>query len=405
MLRQSLVGTLEVAAQFSVGSKEEGSLSSSAASQQIECLLEGCEVILVDLESTPDMYYPRPANQQQQQQTLPARWWVNAYCFLHRRLELYVVGTLNFFVGIPICLIVAGLLIYFSFWARTLMLLYLAYSFTIGKVTKYPVARRSFFCQNIAWRYYRDYFPIRMCVSEEAKKAFDPSRNYIFGYHPHAVHAFGAFCAFGGDGCGFEGHLPGIKPHLQTLRINFFIPFWRELKGLGLGDASSRCLQKTLTSGPGESVLLVVGGAQESLLSRPHTNHLVLHKRKGFVRIALQSGASIVPVFAFGETSNFTTRSAATDSQTFVWRMAMKLKKIFGFTIPMIKGRGLMGMVPLRKPVHIVIGTPIHLPRVEIPSAELIDEFHGKYVAGLRGLYDEYCGVYDLGSEGLNIVA
>lgn len=35
---------------------------------------------------------------------------------------------------------------------------------------------------------------------------------------------------------------------------------------------------------------LAVGGAEESLLSRPRTLDLVLKKRQGFVRIALQSG-------------------------------------------------------------------------------------------------------------------
>lgn len=35
---------------------------------------------------------------------------------------------------------------------------------------------------------------------------------------------------------------------------------------------------------------LAVGGAEESLLSRPRTLDLVLKKRQGFVRIAVQAG-------------------------------------------------------------------------------------------------------------------
>jgi 2-acylglycerol O-acyltransferase 2 len=60
-------------------------------------------------------------------------------------------------------------------------------------------------------------------------------------------------------------------------------------------------------SGPGQSILLAVGGANESLLSTPKTYDLVLKRRKGFVRIALRTGAAIVPCIAFGETNLYPT--------------------------------------------------------------------------------------------------
>lgn len=41
---------------------------------------------------------------------------------------------------------------------------------------------------------------------------------------------------------------------------------------------------------PGRAVALAVGGAEESLLSCPRTMELVLKKRQGFVRIAVQAG-------------------------------------------------------------------------------------------------------------------
>ena len=50
---------------------------------------------------------------------------------------------------------------------------------------------------------------------------------------------------------------------------------------------------------PGRAVALAVGGAEESLLSRPRTLNLVLKKRQGFVRVALQAG--LMAVFAFKE--------------------------------------------------------------------------------------------------------
>jgi 1-acyl-sn-glycerol-3-phosphate acyltransferase len=50
---------------------------------------------------------------------------------------------------------------------------------------------------------------------------------------------------------------------------------------------------------------LVVGGTAESLYVRPHTMDLVLKRRKGFVRIAAETGASLVPVICFGENDLF----------------------------------------------------------------------------------------------------
>lgn len=56
--------------------------------------------------------------------------------------------------------------------------------------------------------------------------------------------------------------------------------------------------------------MLAIGGATESLYCKPHTCDLVLHRRKGFVRIAVQTGASLVPVLNFGENELYNTYRA-----------------------------------------------------------------------------------------------
>ena len=43
-------------------------------------------------------------------------------------------------------------------------------------------------------------------------------------------------------------------------------------------------------SGPGNAVVIVIGGATESLEAQPHEYVVYLSKRKGFVRKALQHG-------------------------------------------------------------------------------------------------------------------
>jgi 2-acylglycerol O-acyltransferase 2 len=72
----------------------------------------------------------------------------------------------------------------------------------------------------------------------------DPSKNYVFGYHPHGtvtkkkieafIHiqgiiSFGAVVNFGTDSTGFDELFPGISMHLLTLTPNFRMPFLREI--------------------------------------------------------------------------------------------------------------------------------------------------------------------------------
>lgn len=70
-----------------------------------------------------------------------------------------------------------------------------------------------------------------------------PSRNYIFGYHPHGIFCFGAFCNFGTEATGFSKKFPGIKPSLATLAGNFRFPVLRDyLMSGGTADLSIRFL-------------------------------------------------------------------------------------------------------------------------------------------------------------------
>lgn len=43
----------------------------------------------------------------------------------------------------------------------------------------------------------------------------------------------------------------------------------------------------------------------QSLYAAPGKHDLVLSRRKGFVKIALRTGASLVPVYCFGEQNTF----------------------------------------------------------------------------------------------------
>lgn len=334
----------------------------------------------------------------------PSYWRTFVDTPWERLMQVLIVGFFNFFVGCPLFFIFTVLLVLFSTWKlRLFILLYFIYIFSpLGK-PKFPVRSKKWYKSLSSWKFFRDYFPVRQIIPPEVQKQFDPLKNYLFCYHPHAIHAFGAIATFGGESNGLSSYLPGLQFHLQTLSINFFIPFWREMCMLaGLGDASSACIRATLRSGPGKCVALVIGGAEESILARPRTNDLVLKKRKGFVKMALETGSSLVPVYGFGETNNYESLSCVNHPTYHSWQQ--KIKRYTKLTLPGIAGRGPFGVWPLRRPIFVVFGAPIDVPKIPSPTETDIEFYHQKYVAKLLALYDEYCGVYDVGCQKIRIL-
>ena len=73
---------------------------------------------------------------------------------------------------------------------------------------------------------------------------------------------------------------------------------------LGIRPVSRESITRLLQSG--KSVVLVPGGVQEIQHMRPGAEVLFLKRRYGFVKLAIQSGAPLIPVFAFGQSQVYT---------------------------------------------------------------------------------------------------
>ena len=142
--------------------------------------------------------------------------------------------------------------------------------------------------------------------------------------------------------------------------------------------------------------MLVVGGAPESLNSDKHKIRLVLNRRKGWIKIALRYGVSLVPTFTFGEA--FIYDQLPNPEGSLIRRVQDYLQNIMGFAPVMFFGRGIFqynfGILPRRKPMTLVVGAPIKVDKVAEPSSEQINSLHKKYVDELVKLYEEYNPVY-----------
>lgn len=247
------------------------------------------------------------------------------------------------------------------------------------------------------WRLFAGYFPAKL------HKTFNlpPNRKYILGYHPHGIISHGAWCAFATNALGFAEKFPGITNSLLTLDSNFRLPFYRDwILAMGIRSVSKDSIRNILSKGgpkndgQGRAVTIVIGGARESLEAQPGTLRLILKGRKGFIKMALRTGADLVPIIGFGENDLYDQLSPKT--HPMVHKIQMILLKVFKFTIPALHGRGLLnydvGLMPYRRAVNIVVGRPIEINETygEQPPQEVIDRYHELYVEEVERLYAAY---------------
>ncbi|TKR57498.1 hypothetical protein L596_030753 [Steinernema carpocapsae] len=241
-----------------------------------------------------------------------------------------------------------------------------------------------------------EYFPLKLIKTAE----LSPEHNYIFGSHPHGIMCWGSFTAMATEGAGFGKIFPGITPSLATLDINFWLPLRRDL-GLAFGciTASKESIAYQLTRDKGgRAVMIVLGGTEEALEAQEHNYSLILKRRKGFVRLALENGAHLVPTYSFGENSLYT--QIVHKQGTWVRTLQTKMKEITGFAIPHFNGRRIFnysfGVLPYRKPINIVFGAPIPVQKVANPTEEQVQEVHDKYCEALMKLFDDHKANYGI---------
>ena len=126
---------------------------------------------------------------------------------------------------------------------------------------------------------------------------------------------------------------------------------------------------------------LICGGLRESLVPIPNHYKCVISKRRGFARIALKTGASLVPVISFGESNIYELLFQET------------IQRFIDFP-GILNGRGLLqynfGLLPKRHPINTVIGAPIHLKKTLNPTKEELDTVHALFCTALKELFEKH---------------
>ena len=255
---------------------------------------------------------------------------------LKRRLQTLAIA-LNFPpLTLLYCVVVWALLMIFAnTYVRALLVLYTIWSFVdrAPATGGWNLPRLTRFVRS-SWvhRYAFEFFGPTSSIVKTCE--LDPSKRYLFGYHPHGIICVGAALAFATGGAGFSDIFPGVDVSLLVLKPLFRVPFYREwLLAHNILSAGRKTCINLLTgkyetaddgvddcnageTGPkskggkckptkGRSICLAIGGAREGLDAVPNTMQLTILHRKGFVKVAVEAGASLVPVIGFGENELF----------------------------------------------------------------------------------------------------
>ena len=354
------------------------------------------------------------------------------------RMQTLSVSSFSLYSLLPLISLSLAIIVFCLVHSRYTAIPAAAYVFWARFVDKSPItgARRPWLRASRWWDYYSEFFPVTLVKTAE----LSPDQSYVFGYHPHGIISVGAFAAFGTDGArcldissedqpprdgvrGFSSLFPGLETRLVTLPINFLTPLAREyILSMGLVTSAAATFRSVLKRGPGTALVVVVGGAEESLMVVEGGMRIVLEKRKGFVREAIAAGACLVPVLAYGE--NDVYKVSERDPHSTEARLLALVRRHLGFAIPRFHGRTIFfkngGLLPRRAPITVVVGKPLPPPvrpggnsapfapkfdkstdtsatglgkarRGSLPplneDARILDAHHRAYVDALRQLY------------------
>jgi 2-acylglycerol O-acyltransferase 2 len=147
----------------------------------------------------------------------------------------------------------------------------------------------------------------------------------------------------------------------------------------------------------GVAIGLMVGGIAEMFMIRRDHERVKLKDRKGFVRIALEHGVPLLPVYMFG------ANQVLDFGPPWLQRISRRMRASVGMIY------GVWGLpIPRRLPIFKVTGTPMPVGpamRKDHPDFNRrVDELHAQFIKELERVYYTHRAKYGHGFENRPLV-
>lgn len=241
-----------------------------------------------------------------------------------------------------------------------------------------PSAWQAHFVSSVAGAI-KSYFPFKSVIEEP----FQHDRRYLVASVPHGMMPMANVCL------GFELQEQGFFPNAVGASVLLQIPVLRQMfRTMNLVPANKKSVLKTLQrTYPHNITFIVPGGIAEMFLMRDDLEQVFIKSRKGFIKLALQTGTDVVPMYGLGVTELYTVPNKESRLGKFCMDLSRRLQMSL---IPFV-GRWGLPLLPYAKPLTALVGKPL---RVEVavpnPTPEQIDELHGRFLEELRRIFETH---------------
>jgi len=236
---------------------------------------------------------------------------------------------------------------------------------------------------------FRDIFKSRLEKTEEnIRKTFKIFIKYpipeksINIWHPHGISGVTPVIHNG-----YKITDSNYKPTKGVVHYGYFmLPFIKDIIPLLNAIPSDEYnIRDTLEK---ESISITLGGVDEMNYIIPKHLHLIINKRKGIFKIALQMGVPIVPIITYGEQEIFPELNLP------IFKLYNDfLYKYFRFRIPIPTIESLINWTRLSQtsldPIKTYTGKPIITKKIINPSENQIKKLRSLYIKRLKQLFEE----------------
>ncbi|CAE7404983.1 DGAT2 [Symbiodinium sp. CCMP2592] len=173
--------------------------------------------------------------------------------------------------------------------------------------------------------------------------------------------------------------------------------------------ANLKTFSKLLSEGA--TVAVNPGGLYEQVATDANQERLFFPANLGFVRLAIQHGTPLLPIYCFGENQLFRTAEWVRNINHFLYRKF----KVGNFLILGLFGIPVTPLLPspffhpvFRTRLHIEFGPPVDVgPKEAEPSDARVHEVYTKYVAALQEMFKTCAPKYlpkEVADRGLEVI-